>query len=185
MDSSRQIEDSQAALIVVDVQEGLVRAMDQMVAKSVVRNIQILLSVAGEMSIPVIVTEQYPKGLGASVAEIRQESGPGPIEKVSFSCCRAAGFNERLEATARKQILLSGMETHICVLQTCSDLIGKGYEVHVLADGVCSRRKLDWETGIRWMEKKGAVISTTEMIAFQLLKEAGTERFRRLSKWFK
>jgi nicotinamidase-related amidase len=73
----------------------------------------------------------------------------------------------------------------VCVLQTASDLIQEGYEVHVVADAVCSRKKLDWETGLRWMEKRGAMISTTEIIAFQLLKEAGTEEFRRLSKLLK
>jgi isochorismate hydrolase len=90
-----------------------------------------------------------------------------------------------LNQPARNQAILTGIETHVCVLQTANDLIQKGYEVYVVADAICSRRKLDWEIGLRWMEKKGAMISTTEIIAFQLLKEAGTEEFRGLSKLLK
>jgi nicotinamidase-related amidase len=94
-------------------------------------------------------------------------------------------FNTKLNRLGRKQVILSGIETHVCVLQTADDLLQKGYEVHVVADAICSRRKLDWEIGLRWMEKRGAMISTTEIIAFQMLKEAGTEEFRGLSKLLK
>jgi nicotinamidase-related amidase len=138
------------------------------------------------MAIPVLITEQYPKGLGPTVSEIKMELGTIlPIEKVSFSCCGVETFNEKLNQTGRKQVILAGIETHVCVLQTADDLIKAGHEVHVVADAICSRRKLDWEIGLRWVEKKGAMISTTEIIAFQLLKEAGTEEFRTLSKWLK
>jgi nicotinamidase-related amidase len=108
-----------------------------------------------------------------------------PIEKVSFSCCGVETFNDKLNQLGRKQIILTGIETHVCVLQTADDLIQKGYEVHAVADAICSRSKLDWEIGLKWMEKRGAMISTTEIIAFQLLKEAGTEEFRGLSKLLK
>ncbi len=185
MDPRSRIEEDRAILLVVDVQEGLVRAMDQAIGKNVIRNIQTLLSLAEEMKIPVISTEQYPRGLGSTVAEIRGELVRDPVEKLSFSCLSVDAFKEKLNLAGRRQVILSGMETHICVLQTCADLIEKGYEVHVVADAVCSRRKLDWEVGLRWMERQGAIISTTEIIAFQLLREAGTERFKRLSKRFK
>jgi len=180
-----RIDEDQAVIILIDVQEGLVRAMDEQVGRKVIRNVQTLLSLGKEMAIPVITTEQYPRGLGDTVAEIKDEVKTDPIEKVSFSCCRVEAFSGGLDRLGRKQAILSGMETHICVLQTCCDLVEKGYEVHVPADAVCSRRKLDWEIGLKWMEKKGAIISTIEIIAFQLLKEAGTEKFRRLSKRFK
>jgi nicotinamidase-related amidase len=108
-----------------------------------------------------------------------------PIEKVSFSCCGVEMFNEKLHQTGRRQVILTGIETHVCVLQTADDLIRSGRAVYGVADAICSRRKLDWEIGLRWMEKKGAMISTTEIIAFQLLKEAGTEEFRGLSKLLK
>jgi nicotinamidase-related amidase len=160
--------------------------MNQEVGKNVIRNIRTLLAFAKKMDIPILITEQYPKGLGKTVPEIKMdlESIP-PIEKVSFSCCGVERFNDQLNQLGRKHIILTGIETHVCVLQTAGDLIQKGYEVHAVADAICSRRKLDWEIGLRWMEKKGAMISTTEIIAFQLLKEAGTGEFRELSKLLK
>ncbi|MGB9630035.1 MAG: isochorismatase family protein, partial [Thermodesulfobacteriota bacterium] len=118
--------------------------------------------------------------------EIKAEmEGLVPIEKLAFSCCRVEEFNKRLDSFRRRQIILCGIEAHVCILQTAIDLLEKGYEVYVVADGVCSRRKIDWEIGLRYLERRGAMISTTEIIAFQLLKEAGTEEFRRLSKLLK
>ena len=186
MEMSFQIEREKAVLVIVDVQEALVKAMDSGVVRNLIRNLQTLIAFAKEMGIPMVMTEQYPRGLGMTVHEIKQEL-PSllPIEKVSFSCGRVDAFNERLDRTGRRVILLTGMETHVCILQTAAHLIQKGFEVHVVADTVCSRRKLDWKIGLQWMEKKGAMISTTEIIAFQLLKEAGTEEFKRLSKLVK
>jgi isochorismate hydrolase len=186
MDALSRIQREEAVLVVVDVQDVLMKKMNQEVAENVIRNIRTLLAFAKKMAIPVLITEQYPKGLGPTVSEIKMELGSVfPIEKVSFSCCGVDTFSERLNQTGRKQVILSGIETHVCVLQTAGDLIQIGYEVHAVADALCSRRKLDWETALRWMEKKGATISTTEIIAFQLLKEAGTEEFRGLSKLLK
>jgi nicotinamidase-related amidase len=186
MDALSRIQREEAVLVVVDVQDVLMKQMNQGVAEKVIRNIRTLLAFAKKMAIPVLITEQYPKGLGPTVSEIKTELGPTlPIEKISFSCCGAETFNEKLNQTGRNQVILVGIETQVCVLQTADDLIQAGHEVHAVADAICSRRKLDWEVGLRWMEKKGAVISTTEIIAFQLLKEAGTEEFRALSKWLK
>jgi isochorismate hydrolase len=186
MNALSRIQRDEAVLVVVDVQDVLMKQMNQGVAERVIRNIRTLLSFAQNMAIPVLITEQYPKGLGPTVSEIKMELGTIlPIEKVSFSCCGVETFNEKLNQTGRKQVILAGIETHVCVLQTADDLIKAGHEVHVVADAICSRRKLDWEIGLRWVEKKGAMISTTEIIAFQLLKEAGTEEFRTLSKWLK
>lgn len=175
-----------SVILMVDVQEGLLKAMDPEIAKNVIKNILILLSFAKTMGIPFMATEQYPKGLGQTAPEIRAEmEGMVPIEKVTFSCCRVEEFNKRLASFGRKQIILCGIEAHVCILQTAIDLMEKGYEVYVVADGVCSRRKLDWEVGLKYLERRGAMISTTEIIAFQLLKEAGTEEFKRLSKFLK
>ena len=186
MDAVSRIEREKAVLVVVDVQEVLMKKMNQGVAENVIRNIRALLTFAKKMAIPVLITEQYPKGLGQTVSEIKMGlESILPIEKVSFSCCGVETFNEKLNQMGRKQVILTGIETHVCVLQTADDLIQTGHEVHVVADAICSRKKLDWEIGLRWMEKKGAMISTTEIIAFQLLKEAGTEEFRGLSKLFK
>ncbi len=186
MSGLSRIQREKAVLVVVDVQDVLMKQMNQGVAEKVIRNIRTLLAFAKKMDIPVLITEQYPKGLGPTVSEIKTELGPTlPVEKISFSCCGAEPFNDKLHQTGRKQVILVGIETQVCVLQTADDLIQGGHEVHAVADAICSRRKLDWEIGLRWMEKKGAMISTTEIIAFQLLKEAGTEEFRTLSKWLK
>jgi isochorismate hydrolase len=186
MDPLSRLDREEAVLIIVDVQDALMKGMDQEVGKNIIRNIQTLLTFAKEMALPILMTEQYPKGLGKTVPEIRMGLETIlPIEKLSFSCCGVETFNEKLNQSGRKKVILTGIETHVCVLQTANDLIQKGYGVHAVADAICSRRKLDWEVGLRWMEKRGAMISTTEIIAFQLLKEAGTEEFRGLSKLFK
>lgn len=180
------MEREKTALIIIDMQEALMRQMDVEVAKKIVKNIKTIICFAKEMGIPIIFTEQYPKGLGRTIEEIQSDLNPlRPIEKLSFSCCGENSFNEKLNEILKTQIIITGIETHVCVLQTTTDLLKKGYEVHVVADGVCSRRKFDWKIALRWMEKKGAIISTTEIIAFQLLKEAGTEEFRYLSKLLK
>jgi isochorismate hydrolase len=183
MDLLSRVDRKEAVLIVVDVQEVLMKQMNQEIGENIIRNIRTLLAFAKEMSIPILMTEQYPKGLGKTVSEIRTVLGSIlPIEKLSFSCCGVKMLDDKLNQLVRKQVILTGIETHVCVLQTANDLIQKGYGVHAVADAICSRRKLDWEIGLRWMEKRGAMISTTEIIAFQLLKEAGTEEFRGLSK---
>jgi nicotinamidase-related amidase len=181
-----QIEKKDAILVMIDLQGALVKAMESDVVKRVIRNSQTLIAFAKEMGIPILITEQYPKGLGETIPEMKKDlEGIAPIEKMSFSCCRMDRFRGQLENSGRKEVILCGIEAHVCVLQTAAELLQQGYGVHVVADAVCSRRKLDWKTGLRWMEKKGAMILTTEIIAFQLLKEAGTDEFKRLSKLLK
>jgi nicotinamidase-related amidase len=156
MDPLSRIEREKAVLIIVDVQDVLMRKMNQAVGKMVIQNIRILLAFAKEMAIPILITEQYPKGLGKTIPEIKMELGSIlPVEKVSFSCCGVETFNYQLNQLARKQVILTGIETHVCVLQTADDLIQRSYEVYAVADAVCSRRKLDWEMGLRWMKKRG------------------------------
>ena len=181
-----QMGRDKGVLTVIDVQGALVKAMDPRVVSQVIRNVQVLITFAKDMGIPILVTEQYPKGLGGTIPEIKETLEEIlPIEKMAFSCCNVDVFNERLTHLGRKQILLCGMEAHVCVLQTTADLLERGYDVHVVADAICSRRKLDWDLGLRWMEKKGAMILSTEIIAFQLLKEAGTDEFKRLSRFLR
>jgi nicotinamidase-related amidase len=186
MERLLRIEKEEIVLVVIDIQEALMKAMDPEIGKNLPRNLQVLITFARELGVPILATEQYPKGLGRTIPDVKKELGDlSLIEKVAFSCCRVDAFNERLNSLGRRQIVLSGIETHVCVLQTAADLIQRGYGVHVVADAVCSRRRLDWEIGLRWMEKNGAMITTTEIIAFQLLKEAGTDEFKRLSKFVK
>ncbi len=186
MNRSLRTERENLALAIIDVQDGLMKAMEEQSARALTRNVQTLIGCAKEMGIPIVLTEQYPKGLGKTIGEIKKEiDSISPVEKTAFSCYRVDAFKQRLDASGRKEVILTGIETHICVLQTAADLIDHGYRVHVAADAVCSRRKLDWEIGLRWMERAGAMILTTEIIAFQLLKESGTDEFRRLARFFK
>ncbi len=172
------------SLVVVDMQERLMSAMPEIESRLAVKNVKILLEAARILGMPANVTEQYPKGLGPTIEEIKESVGEGfnPIEKVVFSCARAPEFEEVLKELGRSSVLLCGVETHVCLLQTAIDLVNHGYGVYVPADAVVSRRKLDWERGIDLMEKAGAVVGTTEAFLFQLLERAGTDEFKQISK---
>ena len=171
-----------AQLVVVDVQEKLCKAMDHKVLEKLTSNISILLEAAAELGLPAVATEQYVKGLGATLPQLK-ERVPGPsLEKMTFSCCGGEGFMEKLAATGRRQVILTGMETHVCVLQTALELLSNGYVVHLVVDAVMSRRKDNWHTALQTLTQAGAVLTTTEQVLFQLLKVAGTDEFKKLSK---
>jgi nicotinamidase-related amidase len=172
------------SLVVVDMQEKLMSAMPEIESRFTVKNVKILLEAAGILGIPVNVTEQYPKGLGPTIEEIKESAGDcfKPIEKVVFSCARSPEFMDALKDLGRSSVLLCGVETHVCVLQTAIDLINEGYHVYIPADAVISRKELDWQKGIDLMEKAGATVGTTEAFLFQLLERAGTDEFKQISK---
>jgi len=178
------LKKSGTILIILDIQEKLASVMNK--REQVVRNCLHLIETAKLLSIPVILTEQYPKGLGPTVSEIN-DALPSykPFTKMSFDCCREEGFLEKITHSHKKQVLLSGMETHICVLQTCLSLLKEGFAVHIVGDAVCSRKKADFITGIEMMRSAGAVITGTETAIFQLLEKAGTDEFREISKRIK
>lgn len=173
-----------SALVIVDIQDRLANAMRE--RESVINNCLHMIELAKMYSIPILVTEQYPKGLGRTVEEIRSAIPDyAPIEKVSFSCCGEQGFVARLRTLGRKTIVLTGMETHVCVLQTCIELLKEGFIIHLVKDAVCSRAKDNWNTGVEFMRDAGAVVTCTETVLFQLLKTAGTEQFKAISKRIK
>lgn len=174
----------EAVLVIVDIQERLAAVMDE--RQEVITNCLHLIDSAKLLHIPIILTEQYPKGLGPTVTEIR-EFLPSyrPIEKLTFSCCGEPVFINSITAAEKKKIILTGMETHVCVLQTCLGLIKEGYAVHVVRDAVCSRSKDNFHSGIELMRDAGAVITCTETVLFELLKKAGTEEFKIISKRIK
>jgi nicotinamidase-related amidase len=169
------------AIVLVDIQDRLASVMADKL--QVISNCLHLIELSKLLNIPVIMTEQYPKGLGHTVPEIR-EALPDhkAIEKLTFDCCGVTSFLDDLASFGKKNIVLVGMESHICVLQTCIGLIKKGYTVHVTKDAVCSRTKENFKTGIGFMRDAGAVITCTETVLFQLLEKAGTEEFRTISK---
>ncbi|HSC34537.1 MAG TPA: hydrolase [Thermodesulfobacteriota bacterium] len=171
-------------LVVVDMQEKLMSAMPDTESGVAVKNVKILLEAAKVLDIPVHVTEQYPKGLGPTIGEIKESAGEGfhPVEKLVFSCARSPEFMDALKDHGRSSVILCGVETHVCVLQTAIDLVNDGYRVYVPADAVVSRKEIDWKMAIDLMDKAGAVIGTTEAFLFQLLERAGTDEFKQISK---
>jgi nicotinamidase-related amidase len=178
------ISTEDSAIVIVDIQERLANAMQM--REPVIRNCLNIIELAKMYKIPLLVTEQYPKGLGQTVDEIRNAlPSYQPFEKMTFSCCGSNGFSAELRKHNCDTVLLAGMETHVCVLQTCLDLIEEGFTVHVLNDAVCSRSKANWKTGIKFMRDAGAVITCTETALFQLMKVAGTDEFKAISKRIK
>ena len=176
------LERDKAVLVVVDVQEKLCRAMDEKVLAKLTANISILQEAAAELGVPVLATEQYVKGLGETLPELKGKLSNPALEKMSFSCCGDDNFITTLEKLGRKQVVITGMETHVCVLQTVIELLDAGYTVHLAKDAVMSRRKENWQVGVKGTLAAGAVITSTEAALFQLLRVAGTEEFKRLSK---
>ena len=177
------LERDKAVLVVIDVQEKLCVAMDKKVLERVVKNAGILLESSAELNIPVLVTEQYVKGLGATLPELKDKAATSfCCEKMAFSCCGSSEFVDALKSTGRTQVVITGMETHVCVLQTVIELRDAGFDVHVVKDAVMSRSKQNWQTAIEMMTLAGAIPTCTETVLFQLLKVAGTDEFKKLSK---
>ncbi|MCE1253093.1 MAG: isochorismatase family protein [Anaerolineae bacterium] len=181
-----QLSPENSILVLVDFQTRMIPAIPPRIAAEIIRNVRILTEGIKVFKAPVLLTEQYPKGLGATIPELRQVMGDQPaIEKVVFSSYQVEEFKYQLENHKRNNIIIGGIETHVCVLQTVLDLINAGYHVFVAADATCSRTKFNWITGINLMREAGAVVVSTETILFQLLKSAGSEQFKQISKLVK
>jgi nicotinamidase-related amidase len=180
---------NRAALIVVDIQDRLIPAMPADDVARVLRNSVILIQSAHRLGLPIVVSQQYPKGLGPTVAAIEDAlaSGPAPhrFDKLEFSAAAAPAFAALAPGLARDQWIVCGMETHVCVYQTARDLAARGWATHVCADAVCSRAPANREIGLGLMKRAGAVISSTEVCVFDLLGRAGSDEFRALSKVIK
>lgn len=174
-----------AVLVIVDIQERLAAVMDK--RDMVIDNTIHLIEAAKLLNLPILVTEQYPTGLGPTVEKIAGALPPTvkPVEKISFSCCGQPEFVHGVGDTGKKQVILCGMETHVCVLQTALSLLEAGYVVHMVKDAVCSRKKSDFIAGVELSREAGAVITTTEIALFQLLKRAGTDEFKTIVKRIK
>lgn len=173
-------------LLVIDVQERLFNVMHE--KQRLCESVSKLAGIAGALSLPVICTEQYPKGLGHTiepVAGVLSETGCETFDKMSFSCMGEPGVKAQMEALGRKQAIICGIESHVCVYQTAVELIENGFEVAVVADGVASRTAESVELGLRRMEKEGVKISSVEMIAFELMRTAEHEAFREIARIIK
>jgi nicotinamidase-related amidase len=175
------ITPKETLLLVIDIQEKLAPAVFK--SDRVIKNTGKLIRACKHLGVPVVHTEQYPKGLGRTVDElkelIREET---PFEKLSFSCCGNDDFMKRLRTLGRNDILVAGMETHVCVYQTCVELIEFGYNVHLVTDAISSRSEENRTLGIRCIERAGAVLTSTEMAIFELLRVAEGETFKAISK---
>lgn len=172
----------EAALVVVDVQEKLVPAMNSRVSGELIQHIELLLEGFTALELPIIATEQYSKGLGHTVSPLSDATRQACVEKTSFSCCGEPNFIAALEKSGAKQVLLVGMEAHVCVFQTLLDLLDRGYQVHLVKDAICSRFKSDFETAVASAAAAGAVITSTEIALFQLVGGAKHPGFKTVSQ---
>jgi len=166
-------------LVIVDIQEKLARTMSE--RDRVLRNCGKLIKTAQALNIPILITEQYPNGLGRTLPELESLLvNAEPIEKVTFSCYLESSFIDALAIENKSHIIVAGMETHICVVQTALDLLQHGYTVGVVQDAVCSFNLRDTEIAITRMRDENVVMLSTEMIIYELLKRSGTSEFKKL-----
>ena len=181
----RPLQARECALVVIDIQEKLLPPIFE--KERLVRNSQLLIRLANILSLPVIATTQYAKGLGQIVPEIASLlPNAEPLDKLEFGCFGNGEFcSEIARLSGRNTLLLCGMETHICVLQTALGALNQGHVVHVAADAVSSRTELNWKLGLERMRDAGAVVSSTEMMIYELLGRSGSPEFKEMLKHLK
>ncbi|WP_108855115.1 hydrolase [Albidovulum aquaemixtae] len=168
-----------SALIVIDMQERLVPAM-QAPARTI-RNTRLLLKAAARTGVPALLTEQYPQGLGQTVPEIRKAAGDNAIlPKMHFSCMEDQGFAGAFRSLGRRQAILTGMEAHICVVQTAASLVEEGFDVFVVSDATASRTIESEQACLARLSAGGVSVVTTEMVIFEWLGRAGSDAFREM-----
>jgi nicotinamidase-related amidase len=180
----RVLEESEASLLVVDVQERFSSVIDnfEQMAGTCVK----LVRTFRALDRPITLTEQYPKGLGKTVSQIAELLGDTPaVEKTCFSSCEADGVAGRLEQIGGRHVVVCGIEAHVCVSQSVHDLLQLGRLPHVVVDAVSSRRPLDRELAFRKMESSGAVLTTAEAAAFELMRNAHHSKFKEIQSFFK
>jgi len=173
-------------VVIIDIQERLAAVMNQR-DKVVARSIK-LARAAALLGAPIIATRQYPKGLGPVVPEVdealtelaRQGARVAEVDKTAFCCAAEPAFQSALRATGRTQVVLCGMETHICVAQTALALAAEGHQVHVVADACCSRETEAHDVALDRLRSAGVVVTLTESVMYEAVGEAGTDRFRSL-----
>jgi nicotinamidase-related amidase len=175
------IERDQMVLVVIDIQDRLAAAMER--RNEVVAATVKLVKTASLIGAPVLATRQYPQGLGetdAAVGDALTYANATIVDKTAFCCGREPSFVNALERFGRNQVVLAGMETHICVVQTALDLLGRGMRVHLAADACCSRHERDHELALARVRQSGGVVSVFESIAYEAVGQAATDEFRGL-----
>ncbi|MGB2806072.1 MAG: isochorismatase family protein [Candidatus Zixiibacteriota bacterium] len=171
-------------LVIIDIQTKLLNVIFE--KERLVSSCRKLIQAAKLLEVPMVMTEQYPKGMGPTDPQILEVlECVGAMEKVSFSCCGAEDFNHRIAGFGKKQILVIGIEAHVCVLQTVHDLLHQRYFVYVPYDAVSSRKEGDYTNALDRMRQAGAAVGSVESAVFELLEKAGTPIFRQVSKLIK
>lgn len=173
------LKPSNTALVIIDIQSKLWNVMFE--KEALLENAQKLVKGMQVLGIPIILTEQNPRGLGPTVPELMQLiPDVKPLPKFSFSCCQDPGFHQALRSLNRKQILICGIESHICVYQTTLELLGSGYEVQVIADVVSSRAVRNRDIALSRMQSEGAKLTVTEMALYELLQTSESPQFKEM-----
>jgi len=172
-------------LVVVDMQETFLKPIWE--RDRVPANVLLLMRSVQILRVPVIATVQYAERMGAPIRKVAAilQDGVEPLDKLCFSCAGEAEFVSRVKQSGRNQILLCGIETHICVSQTALDMLSTGYKIHVAADAVSSRSESSWKLGLKKMEQAGVVIGSTEGAIYEMMNQAGTPEFREVLKLVK
>lgn len=175
-----------SALLIIDMQERLFAAMTTDDREMIVKNNSILIETAGIFEMPIVVSEQYRKGLGETINPLAERlRGVETIEKLYFDCLREELIRNKIESLEKNTVIITGIETHVCVLQTALSLIKKGKNAVVVSDAVASRRLRDREMALVALLNAGVVVYPTETVAFMLMEKAGTPEFKKLSPLFK
>lgn len=181
-----KLDRKNTVLVVMDMQEKLSEIMTEEMFDTVALNVGILTQAMSLMNMPIVESLQYPQGLGQRVEELDKMPEPAMIiEKTAFSLCKDNRFMEYLKEMKIKSVILTGMEAHICILQTALDLLESGYSVHIPADAVISANDFNWETGLDMAQSAGAVITVTETAIYQLLQTSEANEFKNIQKLLK
>lgn len=178
------VQAENTALLVIDIQDKVIRVVQD--PESVIQNAVKLIEGFKILGLPVFATEQYPKGLGETEASIKNSLGDNlPFQKMSFSCIGAGNLFEILHYRKIKQVVIAGIEAHVCVQQTALDLLANGFQVFLAANACSSRKGDDYKFALERMRAKGVIVTTTEAVLFEILKISGTEDFKHISKLIK
>jgi nicotinamidase-related amidase len=180
---------TRAALLVVDIQERLSAVMPPDILAQMVRNTAVLIEVARRLSLPIVVSQQYPRGLGATLPAIedalRDAGNLHRFDKLAFSAADTSEFAALAPKLGRDQWIVTGQEAHVCVYQSARGLVERGYEVHVATDAIASRTKANYKVGRGLIDRSGAVLTSTETVVFDLLGSSGDVEFKALSRLIK
>ena len=178
-----RLKASSAGVLVIDIQERLIGSMPRDNADRNLQNVQTLLRVARALDVPILISEQYPKGLGPTLADIQETAGDiDPMAKTTFSCWEDDGLRSAIETSGRTQWLLVGMETHICVYLTARDLVDMGLQACVVSDGCLSRNKEHFRSGLDLCSQAGVHTSNVETVLFEMIRGKEHESFKEISR---